>query len=47
MPNVQSYVVSTINQIINDKMKQHWEALSSQIKRMSEKLNQKFDQKKL
>jgi hypothetical protein len=29
---MQSFVVNTINQLINDRMKQHWEVLGARIK---------------
>ena len=47
MPNLQSYIVATVNQIVNDKLKQHWEVLSAQIRKVSEKIGQKYDAKRL
>lgn len=47
VPNIQGYIVATVNQIVNDKLKQHWEVLSAQIKRVSDKIGQKYDAKKL
>lgn len=40
-------MISAINQIINDKTKQYWETISSQIKQIGEKVQQKFDHRKL
>lgn len=39
--------MATVNQIINDKLKQHWEVLSVQIRKVSEKVGQKYDAKRL
>lgn len=34
----QSFVVGTINQLINDKTKQMWEAINGQIKGLGKKI---------
>lgn len=35
-------IVSTINQILNDKIKQYWETISAQLKNINERAHQKF-----
>lgn len=40
-------IVATINQIINDKTKQHWETIGAQIKQISSKVQQEYDPKRL
>jgi hypothetical protein len=34
---MQSYIVGTINQLINDKTKQAWETISAQLKQIAAK----------
>jgi len=36
------HIVSTINQILNDKIKQYWETISVQLKNINERAHMKF-----
>jgi hypothetical protein len=46
-PHVQSFIVSTVNQLINDKMKQHWEVLAGRMREIGQQVQERFDQKRL
>lgn len=46
-PQMQTFVVGTINQLINDRMKQHWDSLSARIQEIGQQVRQRFDQKRL
>jgi hypothetical protein len=44
---MQSYIVGTINQLINDKTKQAWETISTQLKQIAAKTKAEVDPKKM
>ncbi len=47
MSQVHSYIVATVNQLINDKTKQIWETLMAQMKQISNKLHAEMDSKRI
>jgi predicted phage tail protein len=45
--NWQSYVVATVNQLINDKSKQYWDTIGQQLKNITLKVQHDLDSKKI
>ena len=47
MSHIQSYIVGTINQLINDKTKQAWETIGSQLRQIASKAKAEVDPKRI
>jgi hypothetical protein len=46
-PQTQAFVTNTINQLLNDRLKQHWETIAARLQQLGEQVSSRFDPKRL